>query len=191
MTIRCFISINLDDYIIRKIIELIDHLRKCEADIKWVESNNLHLTLKFLGNTPVEDIPLIEKVLRKISKKFLPFYIKIKGIGIFPDKRHPRVLWIGLENKEVIIDIHKQIEANMSKIGYKKEEKEFNPHITIGRTRSLLKIDRLIECLNDYKTYEFGSLLVDKINLMKSNLTPKGPIYTKIIDVNLNNMEEK
>lgn len=191
MVVRCFISIELDEYIKRKISELIDFLRKYEADIKWVEPENLHLTLKFLGNTQLEKIQIIKEVLTNISKKIFPFYIKIQGIGFFPNKKYPRVLWVGLENKEKIIDIQKKIEADMSKIGYKKEEREFDPHITIGRTRSFTKISNLLECLDDYKKYDFGTLFVDRINIMKSDLTSKGPIYTKLTDVIFNNMEGK
>lgn len=191
MVVRCFISIELDEYIKRKISELVDFLRKYEADIKWVEPENLHLTLKFLGNTQLEKIQIIKEVLTNISKKIFPFYIKIQGIGFFPNKKYPRVLWVGLENKEKIIDIQKKIEADMSKIGYKKEEREFDPHITIGRTRSFTKISNLLECLDDYKKYDFGTLFVDRINIMKSDLTSKGPIYTKLTDVIFNNMEGK
>lgn len=190
MVVRCFISIELDEYIKRKISELIDFLRKYEADIKWVEPENLHLTLKFLGNTQLEKIQIIKEVLTNISKKIFPFYIKIQGIGFFPNKKYPRVLWVGLENKEKIIDIQKKIEADMSKIGYKKEEREFDPHITIGRTRSFTKISNLLECLDDYKKYDFGTLFVDRINIMKSDLTSKGPIYTKLTDVIFNKWRE-
>jgi 2'-5' RNA ligase len=185
MDIRCFISINLDEYTQKKVGDIIDVLNKYEADIKWVNPENLHLTLKFLGNTPEERLNLIKEALENVASKYHPFYTKIKGMGVFPNKRYPRVLWVGVENKEILIEIQRQVETEMSFIGYKKEQKEFSPHVTIGRARSSFRVQNVLECLDSYKDYDFGILCVKNIYIMRSDLNPKGPKYTKLYEISL------
>ena len=95
MALRCFIAIEIPEAIKRAIVSSIDGLKKSGADVKWVSPENIHITLQFLGETEEAHIPLIKEALDKILLPYSPFYIKIAGVGCFPDTRRPRVIWVG------------------------------------------------------------------------------------------------
>jgi 2'-5' RNA ligase len=178
MDLRCFIAIDLTVPIKNKLGELIDTLKKHTSDIKWVMSENLHLTLKFLGNTPEERIPEISGSLLSIISSYKPFYIKIYGTGVFPNKKTPRVIWAGVQDAEILRNLKRDIEKSMSAFGYEEENKEFTPHLTLGRVRSHKGMISIMNELSKFEGRDFGTIYVNGILLMKSELKPKGPEYT-------------
>lgn len=182
MFLRCFIAIDIPKEIKEDIGEVINLLSKHDADIKWVKSENLHITLKFLGKTPDNLIPKIKEKISYVISSYKPFNIKIYGTGVFPTIKRPRVIWIGAQNSDVLINLKKDIEKSMSLLGYKKEDKEFNPHLTIGRIRSQRGVQNVITELNDFKDKFFGNIVVESIKLMKSDLKPEGAEYTCLSD---------
>ncbi|NWF76665.1 MAG: RNA 2',3'-cyclic phosphodiesterase [Nitrospirae bacterium] len=183
MNLRCFIAIVTPDSLKKQIIEMTDLLKKYDADIKWVNPENIHLTLKFLGNTPQSFLTKINETLNEAVLPYSPFYIKIYGTGVFPNKKHPRVIWIGIKDSEILINLRNAIEQSISSLGYQKDEKEFKPHLTIGRVRSQKGIMHIINNLEDFKDKDFGSIYVDNIKLMKSDLKPKGAEYSCLYDI--------
>ena len=178
MDLRCFIAIEIPDTVKKEIGEAADMLRKYDADIKWVNAQNLHITLKFLGNTPEEAVPEISESLLSAVSPFRPFYIKISGTGVFPSRKSPRVIWIGVENGESLPRLAADIDRSLSLLGYKKEEREFRPHLTLGRVRSRKGMVSIVNELDSLKEKEFGIFTIDRIKLMRSELKPKGPEYT-------------
>jgi 2'-5' RNA ligase len=180
MKLRCFIAIGIPAQLQKTIGECIEILKKHDADIKWVAPENLHLTLKFLGNTDEDLLPKIRESLLALIASYKPFYIKICGTGAFPNKKNPRVLWAGLQNTDGMKNLQDEIERSMALLGFKSEEREFNPHLTLGRVRSRRGMIMLIRELDTFEEKEFGIVPVDHILLMKSALTPKGPEYTCI-----------
>lgn len=183
MNLRCFIAIVIPDSLKKQIIEMTDLLKKYDADIKWVNPENIHLTLKFLGNTPQSLLTKINETINEAVLPYSPFYIKIYGTGVFPNKKHPRVIWIGIKDPEILINLRNAIEQSISSLGYQKDEKEFKPHLTLGRVRSQKGIMHIINNLEDFKDKDFGSIYVDNIKLMKSDLKPKGAEYTCLYDI--------
>ncbi|OHE59301.1 MAG: 2'-5' RNA ligase [Thermodesulfovibrio sp. RBG_19FT_COMBO_42_12] len=180
---RCFIAIEIPDPIKRDIGEFIEILKKYNVDVKWVIHENLHFTLKFLGNTPEVLLPEIREALLKIVLPYEPFYIKIFTIGVFPNRKYPRVIWVGVKDSWILKKLTNDIEDSMSLLGYQKEDKEFIPHLTLGRVRSQKGIVNLIYELDNFKEKDFGSVNIEGIKLMKSELTPTGAEYTCLYEM--------
>ncbi len=183
MNLRCFIAIEIPGQIKGGIGELIDILKKHDVEVKWIIPENLHLTLKFLGTTPEDLIPKMRESLSGIVSSYEPFYIKIYGTGLFPNRKYPRVIWVGVEGSEILAKLSGDIDDAMSLFGYQKEDKEFRPHLTIGRVRSPKGILSIVNELENFKNKDFGAISVDSVKLMKSELKPKGAEYTCLQDL--------
>ena len=183
--LRCFIALDISEQIRRDLNNIIDILKKHKADVKCVPVDNIHLTLKFLGNTPENVLPKIRDCLFSVVLSYNPFYIRIYTIGVFPSWRYPRVIWIGVGDSEILKKLYIDIENAMASLGFKKEQRTFNPHLTIGRVRSQKGIMNLIDELDSFKEKEFGNIHIKTIKLMKSELTPRGAIYSCLHEIPL------
>ena len=184
--IRSFLAIELPKPILRKIEEVQGNLRLTHADVRWVNPEKIHLTLKFFGNIEESRIDFIFKSIEEPIRNTFPFSIKVRGVGAFPQMKNPRVIWMGLVNgREVLISLQKQIEAQLEKLGFQPEDRPFHPHLTLGRMKSSRGKDKLVERMEKHKEEEFGDLPVEKVVLFKSDLRPSGPIYTPLGDVRL------
>ena len=174
MLLRCFIAIEIPEAIKKAVQDIIDILRKSGADVKWISEENLHITLQFLGETDESLIPAIKGALDKILTTYCPFYIKIAGVGCFPYGRRPRVIWVGMEESQPLINLCKDIATHMVKFGYQKEEREFTPHVTVGRVKSNRYLGELIRKLDEIRSTSFSGFEVQGVKLMKSELRPAG-----------------
>jgi 2'-5' RNA ligase len=187
MSLRCFVAIDIPEMIKKEIGELVETLKKYDADVKWVTAANLHLTLKFLGDTPETAIPQIQKALSTVVSSYKPFCMKIRGTGVFPNRKYPRVCWIGTEGAGILKNLKKDIENSMIHFGFLKEDKDFNPHLTIGRVRSLKGVIKVVNELESFQEKEFGVTNVESIKIMRSELKSKGPEYTCLHEVRFGN----
>ncbi len=148
-----------------------DSLKK--ERVKFVERENIHITLKFLGDI---DEAMVDKIAEIVEEcKTQPFTIRLKNIGFFPNEHYVRVIWIGVENGDSIIKMAKCIDSRLSKLGFKKE-KSYVPHLTIARVKGRIDISKL----ESFRTHLFGEAEITEIKIKKSTLTPKGPIYEDI-----------
>jgi len=177
---RTFIAIELPKNIKDSLSQLQAELKSSNADVKWVAPENIHLTLKFLGEIDDKKSEKIIQIIEEVAKGKNKFQVRISLLGAFPKIGSPRVIWVGIEagDKETK-EIAEELEEKIAKIGVPKEKRPFSSHITIGRLRSPLKREILIKYLKEKsglggKILEFSA---DKITLFKSTLTPKGPIY--------------
>lgn len=182
MGIRSFISINLTETLKKEINNLLTDLKKHNLDVKWVPVENLHVTLKFLGHIPEETVEKVKERLLKVSSLFEPFRLRFNGIGFFPDRKRPRVIWIDISDSDVLKILQETIEERLKEIGFAREERGFSPHLTIGRIRSLRDRERLIGIVETIKDQEFGIIDVDRVYLMKSDLRPGGAQYSVIAE---------
>ena len=178
---RTFIAIDLPKEIKDSLAILKEQLMASGADVKWVEPQNIHLTLKFLGEVDEKKLEKIITILEEVAKNKNSFSLSISSLGAFPKLDYPRVIWLGIdEGDKESKEIAKELEEKIAKIGIPKEDKPFSSHITIGRTKSTLNREKLVQNL---KTLAGGfgkrnlACRVTKIILFKSTLTPKGPIY--------------
>ncbi len=176
--IRTFIAVNLNPEIREHLTSLQNNLNIPETKIKWVEKNNLHLTMKFLGYISLEQTELIKSELKDIASRYSPFCIKLSSnIGVFPTYKMPRIIWVGIkEGTNELKELYNSIEKNLFKKGFPREDKDFSGHITIVRVKFIRDKTNFIQILkriglNNF-TQEVGS-----IDLMESKLTPNGPIY--------------
>lgn len=186
MDIRCFIAVDIPASIKKDISDLVDFLKKHDADIKWVSADNLHITLKFLGNTPEKLITGIRDKIYSVVKSYQPFYIKIKGTGVFPNNKYPRVCWIGIQYPDIFLKLQKDIDKSLKQLGFKEDDRDFKPHLTIGRIRSQKGISNIIKELDNNSLKDFGDVSVDSIKIMRSILKPGGSEYSCLYEIKLN-----
>jgi 2'-5' RNA ligase len=169
---RTFIAIEVPEKIRKEIDNVITDEKKRDLPIKWVKYENLHITLKFLGEINENKKIEIAPALQEIANKVTPFNISLEGIGCFPTPKNPRVVWIGVKlGKENLCSIAQNVETALVGYGFK-EEKRFHPHLTIGRVKKLCSVNEILE-----RQIMSDPFLVNSIVLFKSTLKPEGPIY--------------
>ena len=179
-TPRCFLAFDLENNeILRKLVNVQKLIFKTGANLKIIKQQNLHLTLRFLGNITND---LIEKVSTKMQKiDFNPFSIELKGIGVFPNLYSPRVIWVGItEGTKKMNKIFDQIEVQLRQLAFKPDYKGFSPHLTLARVKYGKNNDQLTTFIKNHVEYNIGSINLNCIKLKKSELTPTGPIYATI-----------
>lgn len=177
---RTFIAIELDKEIKKALSKIQDELKTTQADVKWVAPENIHLTLKFLGEIEENKIPKISQILKDISNQTKPFTIALSELGAFPGLKYPRVVWIGIaEGKAELLKLAELIEARLVQLKFPKEKRGFSAHFTLGRFRTGKNKDVLSQKLNTIKVPGLRQE-IKSIALFKSTLSPKGPLYDKI-----------
>ncbi len=152
---------------------------------KWVEPQNMHITLQFLGDITERQAIDVIKNLQEVAKRSIPFRLTYKGLGVFPDVKKARVLWIGVsKGSEKLKSLAKTVERMNARVGIPPSPKGFVPHLTVCRIK---RYDRkvLTNLLNKYRTIEFGEEEVKSIALISSTLTSVGPIYTVVEEFHL------
>jgi 2'-5' RNA ligase len=173
---RTFIAVNLPDEIKKNVAEATASLKKIDSGIKWVEPENLHLTLKFLGWVEDKRLPEVVEIAGKVIAS--SFKLKLAGVGSFPEGKSPRVLWVDIiEGAAELKPLADRLEKDYSSAGFRAEEREFSPHLTIGRVKEKRGIDKVIEEMGKLKEAVFGECVIDRMDIMKSTLTRKGPVY--------------
>lgn len=183
MKFRGFIAIDIE--IMPKLVQLENEIKNTGANVKLVEPKNIHITLKFLGDTEEAQINEIEEIMKKSVEESNPFSIKFRNVGIFPNDRYIKVIWIGVENGEQIGIIADKIDKHISKLGFESEKRKFSPHLTIARVRSARNKEKILQIIEKYRDFEFADMNIESIKLKKSELTPDGPIYTTLREVKL------
>jgi len=179
-TIRSFIAFDMNsEQVLKKITDIQSLLTKTGADLKLVEPKNIHITLRFLGNITPNTAEKIYEEMKKVQ--FTPFNVKIHGVGAFPNPRYPRVLWTGItEGADQLRSIFNQLEPRLRSLGFTPDPKGFSPHLTIARVKSGRNKAELAKFLNENANYQFGTVKADCLRLKRSDLTPKGPIYSTL-----------
>jgi 2'-5' RNA ligase len=168
-----------------QILELETQIAKTGADVKLVDPHNIHVTLKFLGDTDEQQIDDIEQIMKEAVTHIEPFPITLKGTGVFPNHNYLKVIWIGITGGAALEAMAHAIGDRLSEIGFKKESRGFSSHLTIGRVKTARNKTQLLNIIETYAEVEFSIEEVHSIKLKKSELTPKGPIYTTLREVPL------
>lgn len=179
-TIRSFIAFDMNSQtVLKKIIDMQSLLAKTGADLKLVEPKNVHITLGFLGNITLN---MVEKIFEEMKKvQFVTFDVKVRGVGAFPNVRYPRVVWVGItEGADQLRSIFDQLEPRLRSLGFAPDPKGFSPHLTIARVRSGRNKAELARFITENANYEFGIVKAECLKLKRSDLTPKGPIYSTL-----------
>lgn len=179
--LRLFVAVEVEDVASwRRILEFRDAVASCgiNGGIKPVEDDNIHLTLRFIGEVPDQYLSRIVECLR-VVENFEEFSMDISGVGAFPSIARPRVIWVGIRSGDVLKEIRNSFEACIrSIVGIDREE--FVPHITVARVKGRYRAECLASLLRKYELAYFGVSPVTQVKLKKSQLTPRGPIYTDL-----------
>ncbi len=187
--IRVFIGIELDNDGKEQIASQVKRLQKEFPRLKWVQQENYHLTLKFLGDVEERKIEVLKKNLQKATIGLKPISITLHGLGAFPKVQNPRVLWIGVrEGASSLKRLHRSMEEGLRELGFPKEEKSYHPHLTLARCRKSIPAG-LTEGILRFSMDEL-TFNADHITLFKSRLTPRGPLYTKLQSIGLEGIKE-
>ncbi len=182
--IRTFVALDIDAETRSGIGDYIKNLKALDLDIKWVKVENIHLTVKFLGNIYPSEHDKLYKGLEMAVENINNFRLVVSGIGFFPDNRNPRVLWVGVEGDiDALKELVRNVEENLFEIGFRREERAFSPHITIGRFKSKRNAGKLSKVLADSSGMRFGEFYVSSLKVYRSNLTPAGPDYSLLKEI--------
>lgn len=179
-SLRTFIAIELDKKIKDYLRQIQNEIKKSDADVRWVNPDNIHLTLKFLGDTPVEKIDKIIQIMTREVRGLNPLSFTLTSLGCFPDTSKPRVIWMGITDPENQITVlASSLAQALKQIGFKNEKLSFSPHITLGRVKSLKNAKLLSNYIKNYglSHQECFKQTLNHIALIKSTLTQQGPHY--------------
>src|SRR3954469_13389786 len=179
--LRTFIAVEMSPRVIARTGDLIDKLRVAPAEVNWVRPQQMHLTLKFLGDVPDTDTPDICRGVEKVAAEFEPFEIVCPGAGAFPNIRDPRTLWIGIEDgADELKRLQAEIDAALkTDLGYAKEQRGFHPHLTIGRVKRELPGGRgeLSQLLEKHAHFDADLAIIDEVVTFASFLGRSGPTH--------------
>ena len=188
--IRAFIAIELDERIKRELARVQDRLKTAEADIKWVDTSSIHLTLKFLGDIQPEVLDDVERAIARTAARFTHFHMDIGALGAFPDADKPRVIWASVTKRaNYLHDMASRLTEELGDLASDDTTRSFTPHITLGRSRNETPFPRLTTLLKNTHAPAGLTQKVERIALFRSELLPKGPVYHLLYSVALGNDE--
>jgi 2'-5' RNA ligase len=188
--IRAFIASDISDSVKQELADIISKLKLyCPDFVKWTDPEGIHLTLKFLGWIDENKPEIIIGALSRAMDYFYPFRFSFEGLGAFPNKNNPRVLWIGLSGDvEAVTKLQQRIDIELSILGFETERRIFTPHLTLGRVKNTvtrIEIARLLKALASLQPDTKKVFGIDSVSLFRSQLTPKGAIYTQLGKISL------
>lgn len=186
MKLRSFIAVELPDQIKTALASVQQDL-KAQAPpraVRWTRPESIHLTLQFLGDVAAEQVEPIAAALQRVCADQSPFSFQLRGLGVFPNPRRPRVVWLGVvEPSGTLRTLQQGVARALEPLGFKPEERAFTPHLTLGRAAqhaSRGELAQLGELITRSQIVTVGQVLVEHITLMKSDLRPDGAVYTPL-----------
>ncbi len=189
--IRTFIAIELDDAHHRALADLQARLKRDHAarGVRWVAPENIHLTLKFLGDVESSRLLDLQRAVADVCASTAPFTLRIAGAGAFPDTRRPNVVWVGISGEvERAAMLAQEIDEACAALGFAREARTFSPHLTLGRVRrdaAMGDRQKIGAMMANANVGELGELRVERVSMMKSELRPGGSVYTRLLGVEL------
>lgn len=182
--LRAFIAIDIPPEIKQAISSQTASLRKESGRaVRWVAVENIHLTLKFLGEVSSANLERLAQAVQSECAQTAPVTVSVESLGCFPNPRRPRVLWVGLVVPPSLNRLQRQVEASTVRLGYASDDKPFSPHLTIGRVREQAapeEIQTLRSLLEQTTVASLGTFTVNEVHLYKSDLKSDGPVYTRL-----------
>ncbi len=180
-TIRTFIALPLSDNLISQIFEIQRQLKSYDFPVRWVKPENIHLTLKFLGDIPLESVENIATAMEITIRGRSPMTLFAKGLGVFPGIKKPRVIWVGISGDiQALSEMQAALESNLEKIGFPKENRPFKSHLTLGRIKKSVSSRNLFDALQSFSDFTTQPFEARELILYKSELNPSGALYTKL-----------
>ncbi len=191
MEVRSFVAIELPEELAAQLAEIQRELKRraAGAPVRWVDAHGIHLTLKFLGNVPARQIDAVGAALEKACIGVAPFALTMGGLGCFPNFNRPNVVWIAVGGDMAALGrLQVQVEKEIAPLGYPTEQRDFKPHLTLGRVKNATPGDahRIGEIV---RAADVGTVVaewtVQEVSLMRSDLSPAGAKYTRLRSIQL------
>lgn len=187
--IRAFIAVSMPAEIQSQLKGVIADLKRelGGVPIRWVPAENIHLTLKFLGDISSANLEMLKGILDTAATGCQVFELSVGQLGAFPSKRRPRVIWVGVQAPADLQSMQRVIETETARLGYRREERPFSPHLTLGRTSrnaSSGDVRRLSSVVADFEVGFLGAARINTISLYRSDLRPGGAVYTRLYRAN-------
>ncbi len=187
--IRAFIAIELPQTLQNQLGEIITQLQQQSSRaVRWVSPRNIHLTLKFLGNVSPANLNALTGVLGAEAKRHKAMQLHVGGLGAFPNRLRPRVVWVGVAAPPTLLDLQRGIDRETNRLGYPNEDREFSPHLTLGRVSQHAtpqEVKSISESLAAVQVGELAVVTVQHIQLFRSDLQPGGAVYTPLFKATL------
>jgi len=189
--IRTFIAVDLPADIHDCLEKVSDQLKEHmgSVPVRWVLPQNIHLTLKFLGDVSPSNIEVLAELLNTEAAHQKPMVISVGGVGAYPKVRSPRVVWVGVEAPPEMVDLQKAIDSQMTRIGYSPDRRPFSPHLTLGRVSrnaTPLEVRKIGDSLISKKIGFLGVARIRSVHIFRSDLRPSGAEYTKLFTAQFN-----
>jgi len=183
--VRAFVAIHIPRAVREAIGQSVAGLQRAvsSATVRWVALENIHLTLRFLGDVPPSNLGMLEQMLATEAARHPAFELQAGTLGVFPSIQHPRVIWVGLDAPPALSALRRGVEAAIERLGYPPEGRPFSPHLTVGRVQdhaASAELNSLRAALEGIQVGALGSVGVDNLHLMKSDLRPGGSVYSTL-----------
>jgi 2'-5' RNA ligase len=185
-TLRAFIAIELPETVIAALRKVQARLQTYRFKMRWVKTENIHLTLKFLGDIRAGDVRQVQQAVTEGVAGCGPFNLQAKGIGVFPGVKRARVLWAGLSgDTRRLVELQQAIDSRLAEIGIEREKKKYSGHLTLGRSKGRIDPRQLVDAMQQNGGFQSEPFTVDRAVLFQSRLKPDGAVYTRLHTVNL------
>jgi len=183
---RSFFAFEISDVVKNELESLLKPIRRLFLPLRWVDINNIHITLLFLGDVEQNVIDLVKPKVEAICLKTNSFNFSVEGGGFFGTSKQPKVLWAGISGLlEDVAILKNAVEEQFEPFGIKPEKRPFKPHLTLGRFKDRPEEKTLLKCLTEFENFKSSAFNVNNLVLFKSDLSSKGPVYTKIFTFDL------
>ena len=176
---RLFVALEVPEEVRRALAAFIERVRTVARGSRWVRAEGLHVTLKFIGEMPSEKVPDLQKELAHVHLS-AAVDVRIRGGGFFPNERHPRIFWIGVEASPNLAELAGAVDANTKKLGVAPENRAYSPHVTLARFKSDDGLPQLRDAIRGLGPLEFGEMRATEFHLIRSELQPGGSRYTRL-----------
>lgn len=176
---RVFVALDVPEETGQALGSLIRKLEKAASGARWVRAEGIHITLKFIGEIDGQTVEQVKRQLAEV-RSAEPVNIAFRDFGFFPDDRHPRVFWVGLDASANLAELAADLEARLERLGIPREARPFRAHLTLARFRSVDGLPRLREALDRVTSREFGATTASEFHLYRSTLKPSGAEYTRL-----------
>jgi len=179
--VRAFIAIEFDDAIRRLLVQVQERLREAGCKVRWARAEQMHVTLKFLGEIDPATVEAVAEAMAHAAEAAAPFEVDVAGLGAFPPRGAPRVVWAGVEDPGGHIQrLQARLERRLERLGFERERRAFHPHLTLGRVKDRHGADRLRERIEGQPARRFGRQRIEELVLFQSELKPAGAVYTPL-----------
>ena len=175
---RLFVAVGFPDDVRTALGGVQDRLEPVPLPVRWVRRDALHLTLKFLGETSEADTERAGDVVADVAMRWPPMLLELGGVGTFPARGGPRVIWMGVRQDRTLLGLQSDLEASLDRVGFERDTKRFRPHVTLGRVRRPMKTDQRRALARAGETENTRvRVRVDRVDVMESRLAPGGARY--------------